>query len=1593
MKRRVFIFQPMWRCIAILLPLCLCQVVEARYIGGQPPIPGGSPIIIPWGWPLPFSWGPPQIAAGGYPSMWLGSDTTSALSLSEGNVSDTVAIAKVKSFNGPTLDLSLTYNSYDADGTLATIDTVVGYGWTHSYNVYLFSQLGSMFRYDGDGRVTRYALGSGGSFTTAPGYFEKLVKNPDGSFTLTKKDKTVYTFKSIPGTLFSVGGPVWRLISIVDRNGNATTLTYAAGNLVSVTDTYGRSLTFAYNAQGHVTSVIDSAGRFTKFQYDISGHSLTTVTDPLGNSEHYSYDTSYQLIGKIDKAGRLFNYAYTSGLPVAVDDSANTGPMALSNSSNWATNATQLAQSQLRSYTPSITTNTDGRGKVWKYQYDANGYIAQMTAPDGATTSYSYDPATLQLAMTTDANGHTTNHTYDAMGNILSKTDALSNTTTYVYEPSFNMMTMTTDPRGRVTAYTIDPTNGNRTRETDPLGDVRNWTYDPHGNVLTDTDANGHAATYQYDAFGNQTMSTDALGNITTMTYDAVGNMVTRTDANGHTASLQYDGMNRLTKKTDPAGHFDQTVYDGEGNQIQTIDRNGHVTTNVYDIRQRLATTTDPLGRTDSYAYDGDDNRISWTDRNAHTTSYGYDVQNRKNMITDALGEATLTTYDPVGNVLTVTDSNGHSTTSVYDADNRRTSATDALGEQTQYRYDGGTFAGPVRGINCNQCGATPGSDLVTEQIDPDGSAGVHAGVTTMKYDALDRVIIKVRKTGCLGAGCPDTITANDAVTTDVYDAVGNRLNETEPDGNAKTYVFDADNREIQATNAAGDITLTTHDGVGNIRTVTTPDLNATTNAYDVVDRLATVSDSIGAVAGYTYDPVGNRVMSTDGNGRTTGYGYDADNRRVTETDPLGKTTSSAYDAVGSLVSVTDRNLNTTTYGYDPVNRKVGMTDALGNATQWQYDPVGNMIKLTDANLHVTQSAYDPVNRLAKETYADGLSRSYTYDPAGNQVTRTDQLGRTTTYSYNDLYFMVSRAYPVTGTDTFSYDLSGRMLTGQRGAWLVSFTYDGGNRLTNTTQNGRNIGYVYNIPGRTRQINYPSGRVITEHTDFRRRMDHINDATFSPAIVQYTYDLADNPTGRSYRNGATSAFTYNGNNWATNITHANPATFAQFGYGYDNEGNKQFEGKTPQDPSHSEGYQYDTTNRLIGFQVGTLSGSTIISPSTQTSYNLDPAGNWKSKTTNATPQSRAHNAVNELIQIDSTGLTYDLDGNSLNDGTYAYTHDEENRLTAITRIADSAVVGQYQYDAIGRRVQKIADPAGTATATAYYYDDTRVIEEQNSLAVTQATYVYGNYTDEILTTDLGGNTYYYHQNALWSVEAVTDSTAAPVERYAYDAYGLITVTDGTGAPVPPNAWGTPHSAVGNPFFFTGQRFDEEAGLNFYRARYYDGFKGRFLERDPAKDAGGVNLYEYVGDNPINRTDPTGMIVAPRGWPPLNMTIDFGPHVPPPFQPTIGAWVVPRIAAPLNSRMDFGTCFNGLGPGTCWGVTPAISAWTVPKNTPTCFGALFGQGPVPCGNFGSSFTPTVGPVLAIVPIGGTVVLGPGRLRYSDPACRSSSETLG
>jgi RHS repeat-associated protein len=353
---------------------------------------------------------------------------------------------------------------------------------------------------------------------------------------------------------------------------------------------------------------------------------------------------------------------------------------------------------------------------------------------------------------------------------------------------------------------------------------------------------------------------------------------------------------------------------------------------------------------------------------------------------------------------------------------------------------------------------------------------------------------------------------------------------------------------------------------------------------------------------------------------------------------------------------------------------------------------------------------------------------------------------------------------------------------------------------------------------------------------------------------------------RTYQNGVVADYTYDANNRITSLTHNHGATLvAGFTHQYDDERNKKNEEKLHQTGA-SEAYAYDSIYRLVDYKVGPLVAGTVPVPVTQTAYNLDAVGNWNSKTTDSTVQTRMHNAANEITAIDSTSITHDHNGNLIQDANYDYTFDENNRLIGVAQA--SVPVASYAYDAMGRRISKTAGPI----VTVFYYDNARIIESQEtggSGSVT--TYTYGNYIDEVLTLTsslLPLSPYFYHQNTLWSVHALTDATGTVVERYTYDAYGTITVLDPSFLPLTssPLAY----------FTFTGREYDDETSIYHYRARSYDSFKGRFLTRDPLEYVDGMNLYEYVKSAVTQYMDPLGAFtVTNMDDPPLTGIANSG----------------------------------------------------------------------------------------------------------------------
>ena len=214
---------------------------------------------------------------------------------------------------------------------------------------------------------------------------------------------------------------------------------------------------------------------------------------------------------------------------------------------------------------------------------------------------------------------------------------------------------------------------------------------------------------------------------------------------------------------------------------------------------------------------------------------------------------------------------------------------------------------------------------------------------------------------------------------------------------------------------------------------------------------------------------------------------------------------------------------------------------------------------------------------------------------------------------------------------------------------------------------------------------------------------------------------------------------------------------------------------------------------------------------------------------------------------------YDANGNTTSKtdstGTTNYSWDYENRLVQAVVPGTNGGTTTFKYDPLGRRIQK-SGPLGTKN---YLYDGLEftasVIEEVDNSGNVLARYAQDLDVDSPLSMLRSGTTSYFERDGLGSVTSLSNSAGALANTYTFDSFGKLTASTGS---------------LTNPYQYAGREFDSETGLYFNRARYYDGNVGRFISEDPTEFRGGIDFYAYVGNNPINRTDPDGMGDTPKG---------------------------------------------------------------------------------------------------------------------------------
>jgi RHS repeat-associated protein len=209
---------------------------------------------------------------------------------------------------------------------------------------------------------------------------------------------------------------------------------------------------------------------------------------------------------------------------------------------------------------------------------------------------------------------------------------------------------------------------------------------------------------------------------------------------------------------------------------------------------------------------------------------------------------------------------------------------------------------------------------------------------------------------------------------------------------------------------------------------------------------------------------------------------------------------------------------------------------------------------------------------------------------------------------------------------------------------------------------------------------------------------------------------------------------------------------------------------------------------------------------------------------------------------------YDTNGVLTSEGWITGTY---NALNQPITINSASVSVSFGYDPLGRCVKRISG----ATTTYLYYDGWNLIQEGANYSSAARIYVHGNRVDEIVADQAGGVWSYHHYDARGHCILLTDASGNLVEQYSYDAFGKVYYYDGAG-----NA--LTDSARGNRFLFTGREWIKEIAVYDFRNRHYLPELGRFIQPDPKEfEAGDYNLYRYCHNDPVNKSDPTGLMVS------------------------------------------------------------------------------------------------------------------------------------
>ncbi|NLB69874.1 MAG: RHS repeat-associated core domain-containing protein [Lentisphaerae bacterium] len=480
------------------------------------------------------------------------------------------------------------------------------------------------------------------------------------------------------------------------------------------------------------------------------------------------------------------------------------------------------------------------------------------------------------------------------------------------------------------------------------------------------------------------------------------------------------------------------------------------------------------------------------------------------------------------------------------------------------------------------------------------------------------------------------------------------------------------------------------------------------------------------------------------------------------------------------------------------------------------------------------QNNYDARRLLSAASYsaADTPGYEITFDAFGRPSAIVDDAGNAYRYAYDSNSAMTNETATtvnITGVFARILDQHGRpastglSVNGVEKSLSV-YSYDAYGRIsgiavTNAHDRGLQVAYT-NFAGRTMGhiATLPSedvfSRILTRNGYRPNRITASTNAFNGVDVTQFTYDhdALDRVTRRN-----TDTFGYN---MRSEVTSAMLSATA-WSYSYDNAGNQ-------------------TTSTVA---------SALFACTEYTANNLN----------------QYTSILESPAQVRTPG--YDLDGNMVSDGAFGYAWDCENRLISVS--SNGVPIASYEYDYLHRRISKtIHHPQ--SSVHSYIYDGWNLAHETIEVAggaVSEIQYFWG--TDlsgtlqgaggvgGLLAVSIDGQYFLPCQDANGNVTEYINESGAVVAQYIYDAFGS---TIGQSGPF----------ADTFRFRFSTRYHDPETGFYYYGRRLYDPPRGRWLNRDPIEESGGLNLYAFCRNDGVNAVDAFGFRVY---WPYIGILIE------------------------------------------------------------------------------------------------------------------------